>query len=298
MKKIILSLCAAAVTLGFTACGGKSSNNATDAEGKAIGDSLSLIYGQMMASNARSQFDQQIATMSEEQKASFTKAQFMRGLQAVANRDTADLAYILGVQAGLSLWGAQKAIPAQYDIPADGTVMIEAFEKIFNADSIENAYTYQMQFQGILNRAQEYAQEKETARLEADPVAIENKAKGQAYADSLVNNAGFTRAESGLVYKIIEEGTGEKVKPNDRIKLRYVGKHIDGTVFDQTREDPMTSYASRFIPGFNEGLQLVGKGGKAILVIPSDLGYGLQGQGNTIGLNETLVFDIEIEDIL
>ncbi len=300
MKKIILSLCAAAVTLGFTACGDKtqSAGNANSDADIALGDSLSNAYGEYLGANFRSSMDQQLARMSDEEKANFNKADFIRGLKAIANRDTADLAYIMGVQAGMQIWGAAKQMPVQMQIPANADVMIKALEKTFNADSIGDAYSYQMAFQQVMNRAQQYAQDKENARLEASPEAIENKAKGAAYADSLVNNAGYTRAESGLVYKIDEPGTGDLVKANDRIKLRYKGMHTDGTVFDQTREEPMTSYAGRFIPGFTEGLQLLGKGGKATLVIPGDLGYGIQGQGETIGRNETLVFEVEIVDIV
>jgi len=299
MKKIILSLCAAALTVGFTACGDKAQNaGKADASDIAIGDSLSTAYGEFLGANFRSTLDRQIAEMSEEQKASFNKSDFIRGLKAIANRDTADIAYIMGIQAGMQVWGAAKGMPEQFKVPASADKMIEALEKVYNADSIADTYTYQMAFQQVMNRAQQYAQEKENAILEASPEAIENKAKGAAYADSLVNNAGYTRAESGLVYKIEEPGTGDLVKSNDRIKLRYKGMHTDGTVFDQTREEPMTSYASRFIPGFTEGLQLLGKGGKATLVIPGDLGYGVQGQGGTIGRNETLVFEIEIVDIV
>ena len=300
MKKIILSLCAATATVAFTACGDKAqtASGTATAEEIALGDSISNAYGEFLGANFRSTMDRQIAEMSEEQKASFSNADFIRGLKAVASRDTADMSYIMGVQAGMQIWGAAKGMPAQFRIPVNADKMTAALEKTFNADSIGDSYTYQMAFQQLMSRAQQYAQDKENAIMENSEESVENKAKGAAYADSLVNNAGYTRAESGLVYKIEEPGTGDLVKSNDRIKLRYKGMHTDGTVFDQTREEPMTSYASRFIPGFTEGLQLLAKGGKATIVIPGNLGYGVQGQGSTIGRNETLVFDIEIVDIV
>lgn len=299
MKKIIISLCAAALTVGFTACSDKNGADETASDRDIVlGDSLSTAYGEFLGANFRQQFDQQISRLSEEQKANFSKADFMRGVQAIATRDTADLAYFMGLQAGMQIWGASKGMPEQFNIPANSAEMVKALEKTFNADSIGDAYLYQMTFQQVMNKVQQYAQDKENERLASSPEAIENKAKGAAYADSLVANQGYSRAESGLVYKIEKTGEGDLVKANDRIKLRYKGMHTDGTVFDQTREEPMTSYASRFIPGFTEGLQLLGKGGKATLVIPGDLAYGVQGQGGTIGRNETLVFDIEIVDIV
>lgn len=297
MKKIILSLCAVALAATVVSCGSKKSNGA-DAREVALGDSLSIVYGQYVGVNARQQYDRALAQLPEELQGSFSKADFMRGVKAVATRDTAQLAYLLGVQTGMQIWGAAKGMPEQLKVPVDAEVMLKEMEKVFNADSVADPYTYNMAFQGVMNDVQGYAEEKENARLENLPETIENKTKGAEYADSLVNNEGYTRAESGLVYKIVEPGTGDLVKANDRISLRYIGKHIDGSVFDQTRDEPMTSYAGRFIPGFTEGLQLLGKGGKATLVIPGDLAYGLNGQGDNIGHSETLVFDIEIVDIL
>ena len=300
MKKIVLSLCAAAMTLGFVACGdkGQTAGNEGSAELKAMGDSVSIAYGHMTAAEFRTRWEQVTSTLSEEQKAKLNKADFMRGLEAVATRDTADLAYILGVQAGMSIWGASQGIPNDLKVPANSDEMIKSFKEVFMADSIEDPYAFRAEWQEVLNKAQELARQEEIARLEAPPETIENKAKGAAYADSLVQNDGYTRAESGLVYKITEPGTGDLVQPNDRIKLRYVGKHINGEVFDQTREEPMTAYASRFVPGFNEGLQLLAKGGKATLVIPADLAYGVEGREGSIGHDETLVFDVEIVDIV
>lgn len=298
MKKIIISLCAAVATVAFVACGSKNGGANFTQEEKALGDTLSLVYGQSVGVNALSQYDQVKANLPAELQDKFSKADFIRGMKAIATRDTADLAYVVGLQAGMQIWGAAKGMPSQLEVPVDAEVMLKEAINIINADSIENTYTYTMAFQQMLQRVQDYATEKKNAALEALPESIENKEKGAAYADSLVNNAGYTRAESGLVYLIEEPGTGDLVKANDRIQLRYKGMHTDGTVFDQTREEPMTSYASRFIPGFTEGLQLLGKGGKATLVIPGDLAYGVNGQGDNIGRNETLVFEIEIVDIV
>lgn len=298
MKKIIISLCAVAATACFVACGSKTAGNNYDQEEKNLGDTLSIVYGQSVGAQALQQYENVKAQLPAELQDKFTKADFLRGMKAIATRDTSDLAYVVGLQAGMQIWGAAKGMPSQLMVPVSAEVMLKEAEKIINSDSIENAYTYSMAFQHTMQRVQDFAKEKENAILEALPESIENKEKGAAYADSLVNNAGYTRSESGLVYKIEEPGNGDLVKANDRIQLRYKGMHTDGTVFDQTREEPMTSYASRFIPGFTEGLQLLGKGGKATLVIPGDLAYGLNGQGDNIGRNETLVFEIEIVDIV
>ena len=298
MKKIILSLAAVALTMGLSSCGNKATNSQEyTAEDKAFGDSLSYVYGQYLAANMYNQFQQQLDMMPEDQKAGMTRAEFVRGLKAVASRDTADIAYIMGLNAGTQIWGAAKGMPAQFQIPVNSDLMIKGFEKVFTADSVGDQYVYQTEFQGLITRAQEFATERANRKLEALPESIENKAKGEEYAQSMLNE-GYERSESGLVYKIIEPGEGEKVQKGDRLQIRYVGKHINGEVFDQTNEQPMTAYAGRFIPGFTEGLMLLGKGGKATIVIPAEIAYGVAGQGETIGHNETLVFDIEVVDIL
>lgn len=295
MKKLLLSL--GIVALAMTSCGNKQTAANFDAEDTAMGDTLSITFGEMSAARAFQEFEQQLNALPEDQKAQMTKAAFLRGVKAVATRDTADMAYIMGIQYGMQLWSAAKGIPAQLSVPSNVDAMMKAFETVFNSDSITDAYAFQSAFQAAMAKAQEHAESKEIARLENSPEAIANKEAGKAYADSLVANAGYTRSESGLVYKIIEPGTGEKAQANSRVSLRYEGKHINGETFDATRESAMTAYPSRFVPGFGEGLQLLAKGGKAIIVIPGDLAYGVRGQGDVIAPNETLVFEIAVEDV-
>lgn len=298
MKKIILSICALGALAGFSSCGDKAqTSQAFSANDKAMADSLAVAYGKVIAANAIQQLDQYISSLDEEAKGKINRADFVRGLKAVAERDTANVAYIMGVQAGISVWGASKQIPTMLNLPVNASTIVNSFEKTFSADSIGDGYVYQMEFQNLMQRAQESAQKREEERLSQAPEAIANQTAGKEYADSLVNTGEYTRSESGLVYKITNPGEGEPVKSN-RIKLRYKGMHIDGTEFDATRDEAMTTYAGRFIPGFNEGLLLLAKGGKATIVIPGDLAYGVRGQAPKIGPSETLVFDIEIEDIM
>lgn len=297
MKKSILSLVAVAAIAGLSSCGNKNADS-FDAADKALGDSLATAYGEFMGARANSEFDRQVAEMTEEQKANFSRADFLRGMKAVATRDTASMSYMMGVQYGMNIWGAARGIPSDLQVPADAAVMLAAFEKVFNADSVGDMYAYQAEFQQLMQRAQEYAQEKEERRLAESEEAVANKAAGEEYINKLVADSAYTRTESGLAYKITEQGQGETVKANDRLKLRYIGRHIDGTVFDQTREEPMTAFAGRFVPGFSEGLQLLAPGGKATIVLPADLAYGVRGTGGDIKPNETLIFDIEIVEVL
>lgn len=297
---------AATMVAGLASCGqSKDGSKSTDAsanytpEEQLLGDSLAYTYGQLMAVQAQQQQAQMKMQLTPDQQRDFSKSEFMKGVKAVAKIDTTQLDYVMGLQMGMQLWYAAKGMPAQLMVPAEMEKMLKAFEGTYNLDTISvSPYTYQELFQKYLNKAEQSAEAKRIEALENSTESVDNKAAGAAYADSLVNQAGYTRSESGLVYLIQEPGTGDKVAANSRVKLRYNGKHINGETFDQTREEPMTSYAGQFIKGFTEGLTLLGKGGKATIVIPGDLGYGPRGQKPSIGANETLVFDIEIVDIM
>ena len=126
-----------------------------------------------------------------------------------------------------------------------------------------------------------------------------NKAKGEAFLAAKFNETGVEKSESGLCYKIIEEGNKE-VCPAERdtVWVNYVGTLIDGTEFDSNTAagEPAQMVMNQVIPGFSEGLALIGEGGKIELYIPSDLAYGANGP-SSIGPNSTLVFEIELTKV-
>lgn len=127
----------------------------------------------------------------------------------------------------------------------------------------------------------------------------EAKAKMDAELDKIA--AGFEKTESGLRYKIIQNGTGAKAVQGKQISVHYKGQLADGTVFDSSyqRKQPIdfTVGIGQVIKGWDEGLQLLKVGDKARLVIPSDLGYGSQGAGGVIPPDATLIFDVELMDV-
>lgn len=125
-----------------------------------------------------------------------------------------------------------------------------------------------------------------------------NLAKENAFLEENAKEAGVHTTESGLQYKIIEAGSEVKPGPQDTVTVRYKGTLLDGTVFDEVSEnsEPITFTLDRVIPGWQEGMQLIGEGGKATLFIPAALGYGERGtQG--IEPNSTLVFDVELVEV-
>lgn len=136
----------------------------------------------------------------------------------------------------------------------------------------------------------------------AQEKAKANKGIGDKWIAENATKPGVKKAESGsgLYYKVIQEGSGDSPKANDKVSVKYTGKLIDGTVFDSTDQNqgqPRQFMANAVIPGWKEGLQLMKKGSKYEFYIPSELAYGERAQ-RQIPANSALIFDVELVDII
>lgn len=112
---------------------------------------------------------------------------------------------------------------------------------------------------------------------------------------------GVITLPSGLQYEVVKEGNiGKYAKATDRVKCHYEGTLIDGTLFDSSikRGEPAVFGVNQVIPGWVEALQLMPEGAKWKLYIPSDLAYGAQGAGEMIPPHSTLIFEVELLQIL
>ena len=127
-----------------------------------------------------------------------------------------------------------------------------------------------------------------------------NKQAGAEFLEINRHKAGVVELPSGLQYEILKQGTGEKPTAADKVRCHYHGTLINGTVFDSSvqRGEPATFGVSQVIPGWVEALQLMPVGSKWRLFIPSALAYGEHGAGDVIEPNSTLIFDVELLDIV
>ena len=128
-------------------------------------------------------------------------------------------------------------------------------------------------------------------------VAIE---QGKAFLEENKKRPGIVTLPSGLQYEVINEGTGKKPKATDQVRCHYEGTLVDGTLFDSSiqRGEPAVFGVNQVIPGWVEALQLMPVGSKWQLYIPSELAYGTHGAGQSIGPNQTLIFDVELLAII
>ncbi|MBY6205473.1 FKBP-type peptidyl-prolyl cis-trans isomerase [Halomonas denitrificans] len=196
------------------------------------------------------------------------------------------LSYTIGMDIGQSLTGQ--------DMELDIDILIEGLRAVYTGEETlltqEEALAERQQF--IERRQQQLEQERtQEARV--------NLEEGQAFMEQNAEKDGVMTTESGLQYRVIEEGDGERPSATDRVTVHYKGTLINGVEFDSSyaRGEPATFGLNQVIPGWTEGLQLMREGAKYELVIPSDLAYGEQGRPGPIGPNSTLIFEVELLEI-
>lgn len=138
------------------------------------------------------------------------------------------------------------------------------------------------------------------AAIHAEQGGRKNITLGAMFQEEFRQQEGVRELKGGVLYKVEVSGTGKTPKLSDRVKVRYEGRHVDGRVFDKSKgDDPQEFRVDRTVTGWQEVLPLMREGDKWEVVVPSHLAYGAKGSpyGN-IGPNETLVFTIELVDIL
>ena len=291
MKKTILfSLAIAAGKIALTSCGRKTVNKLENTT-----DSLSYAFG---LANGKSLADARQTGMYDELN-DLDIDQFLKGFKSTFDATESNKSFELGASQGMQAKRVVKNIEDASNLTIDKAVVLAAYISALKNDT---AFLHPaIQAGQILNRIIEDAiQQKEEAELEAranTPEALETLAKGEEFLAAKAQEAGVQKTESGLLYKVIKAGKkGKQLKNGDRVKVNYVGKHIDGTQFDANKDMTFT-VGQGTIAGFGEGLALMAPGAKYELYIPANLAYGKRGAGS-IPANSALVFEIEVVEVV
>jgi len=197
------------------------------------------------------------------------------------------VSYVVGMQVGQSL--------SQIKDEIDLDVVFQAIRGTLAGEEPKLTQEEAMQVQ------QEFAQKLQAKRAaEMQELASRNKSEGEAFLASNKSKPGVKATASGLQYQVIEAGNGPKPAATDTVKVHYTGTLLDGTKFDSSvdRGQPAQFALNAVIPGWTEALQLMPVGSKYKLWIPSDLAYGDRGTPGPIGPNQTLVFEVELLEIV
>lgn len=279
MKKMILAIAM------LMAVGMQSASAATEAEFKAQQDSLSKAYGNY--------FGLVLAYMGEQDK-KINIDDFFKAFNVVMQADTANQSYMNGLFVGMELTSKMMQNKLQKGITLDKALMVQALKdavatKGLDQSTVSKAYSDM----AVLE------QNTELMGRAFNPKTIAMKKAGEEYiAKLMAAGEGYVKTASGLVYKMEKQGNGKCYGDNEDVRMLYTGKHVDGSIFDQSR-DTTSLNSGRVVEGFKEALMLMSPGGKMIAVLPSDIAYGDQGAGRrqsgeySINPGETLVFEIE-----
>jgi len=170
------------------------------------------------------------------------------------------------------------------------SIIFEYFQKGFEAATAGNNQLSQAEMQQAFNDLNQMVEENKMKG------SLEEKVKGEKFLEENKKKAGVITTASGLQYKVITMGTGEKPTATSQVKVHYHGTTIDGQVFDSSveRGEPISFPLNGVIAGWTEGVQLMPVGSKFIFYIPSELAYGDRGAGAVIKPGAALIFEVEL----
>lgn len=197
--------------------------------------------------------------------------------------DTDKLSYSIGSDLGKNF--KRQAIDINPSIIAQGIASGMGNGKSLLTDDQMKDVLAKFQKDVMAKRAAEFSQKANDNKIVGEKFLADNKAK-----------AGVVALASGLQYKIIKNGSGDKPNKDDMVTVEYTGHLINGEVFDSTSKTgkPATFKLSQVIPGWTEALQLMPSGSTWEIYVPASLAYGDRSVGGPIGPNEALIFNIHL----
>ncbi|MGY1409170.1 MULTISPECIES: FKBP-type peptidyl-prolyl cis-trans isomerase [unclassified Luteimonas] len=198
------------------------------------------------------------------------------------------VSYVIGMQIGDSLKAAKDEVDLDTLFKAVRSTIDGKEPLIGQEEAMQVMQDFSMRMQ-----AKQMAEMQESAKRNAE--------EGEKFLVENGKKEGVQATASGLQYQVLTAGEGARPTAGDTVRVHYRGTLLDGEVFDDSyaRGEPVEFALAQVVPGWQEGLQLMPVGSKYKLWIPGKLGYGEQGTpGGPIGPNATLVFEVELLDIV
>ena len=283
MKKTVLFsiMAAGCVAFGLTSCDSKAGANL-----KTDVDSVSYAYGVLNGTN--------MAEGIKQYPKKIEASELIKGIAQTLNSDSTKMSYELGMNIGVNL-KQQFEQMGQQGIEINKATFLAALSKSIKGDStILSRSQAEQVYQAFMTSFQEKKMKAEEARIAESPEAKKNAAEGKKFLEEKSKEAGVQKTASGLLYKVIKEGKGEKPTATSNVKINYKGTLIDGKQFDANKNTTMN--VGQVVPGFREALMLMTPGSTYQVYIPAELGYGLR-QTGSIPVNSTLIFDIDLLEV-
>lgn len=195
------------------------------------------------------------------------------------------LSYTIGMDIGRSL--------SEQDMDIDIDLLVDALRATYAGEE-----TLMTQEEALAEREAFMEQRQQEMQAEQQEAAARNLEEGQAFLAENREKEGVMETDSGLQYRVIEEGDGASPEASDQVTVHYRGTLIDGTEFDSSRArgEPASFALDQVIPGWTEGVQLMKEGATYEFFIPAELGYGEQAPPS-IGPNSTLIFEVELLEV-
>jgi FKBP-type peptidyl-prolyl cis-trans isomerase FkpA len=224
------------------------------------------------------------ATSAKKEDAATTATTKIAGLET----DKQQVSYMIGMDLGKSMKPIKDEIDMDTVMKAVKTVLADGKPLMTDeqAQQVGQAFGQRMQAKKL---------------EEMQTQAKNNVTEGATFLAANGKKPGVKTTASGLQYQAVTEGKGPKPVASDTVRVHYKGALLDGKTFDSSydRNEPVVFALEQVVPGWKEGLQLMPVGSKYKLWIPSKLGYGEAGTpGGPIGPNATLVFDVELLEIV
>jgi FKBP-type peptidyl-prolyl cis-trans isomerase FklB len=202
------------------------------------------------------------------------------------------VSYAIGINIGKSIAANTKKDSIKLEMKA----FLQGIKDAMERDSLYLISDKDMQ--SSMMRFEQQMVAKQNVKMKQ--LADKNMKAGDAFLAANKQKPGVVTLESGLQYQVIKSGSGASPKKTDKVKVDYVGTLLDGKEFDSSirRGQAAELELDKVIPGWTEALQKMKVGDKWKLFIPGKLAYGERGAGQVIGPNETLIFEVELLEIV